>query len=106
MIRRPPRSTLFPYTTLFRSQIQLDVGNSFCSSPPRRQIQTILRSIVTESTMPVSRLPEASFPFFSLPCEVRLMVLLHTGLVVDTKVKDDPLVEECIYRISLDRRKS
>src|SRR3712207_7679985 len=25
MIRRPPRSTLFPYTTLFRSQEQLDV---------------------------------------------------------------------------------
>src|SRR3712207_7915772 len=25
MIRRPPRSTLFPYTTLFRSQVGLDV---------------------------------------------------------------------------------
>src|SRR2546422_1431385 len=24
MIRRPPRSTLFPYTTLFRSQAQLE----------------------------------------------------------------------------------
>ena len=24
MIRRPPRSTLFPYTTLFRSHVQLD----------------------------------------------------------------------------------
>src|SRR2546427_8512591 len=24
MIRRPPRSTLFPYTTLFRSEIRLD----------------------------------------------------------------------------------
>src|SRR3989449_11539491 len=24
MIRRPPRSTLFPYTTLFRSVLQLD----------------------------------------------------------------------------------
>src|SRR2546429_3585242 len=24
MIRRPPRSTLFPYTTLFRSQAQVD----------------------------------------------------------------------------------
>src|SRR2546422_8564564 len=24
MIRRPPRSTLFPYTTLFRSQVILD----------------------------------------------------------------------------------
>src|SRR2546430_15935424 len=26
MIRRPPRSTLFPYTTLFRSVEQNDVG--------------------------------------------------------------------------------
>src|SRR3989442_13990298 len=26
MIRRPPRSTLFPYTTLFRSQEENDVG--------------------------------------------------------------------------------
>src|SRR2546430_5960537 len=25
MIRRPPRSTLFPYTTLFRSLVPLDV---------------------------------------------------------------------------------
>src|SRR5688572_31512601 len=25
MIRRPPRSTLFPYTTLFRSETQYDV---------------------------------------------------------------------------------
>src|SRR2546429_6990686 len=26
MIRRPPRSTLFPYTTLFRSQERLEAG--------------------------------------------------------------------------------
>src|SRR3712207_8905577 len=26
MIRRPPRSTLFPYTTLFRSAVRLDGG--------------------------------------------------------------------------------
>src|SRR2546422_3946816 len=26
MIRRPPRSTLFPYTTLFRSLLDLSVG--------------------------------------------------------------------------------
>src|SRR5688572_31016264 len=26
MIRRPPRSTLFPYTTLFRSRASVDVG--------------------------------------------------------------------------------
>src|SRR2546430_13148145 len=27
MIRRPPRSTLFPYTTLFRSDMDLGVGD-------------------------------------------------------------------------------
>src|SRR2546425_5765664 len=27
MIRRPPRSTLFPYTTLFRSFLSGDMGN-------------------------------------------------------------------------------
>src|SRR5437867_12435326 len=28
MIRRPPRSTLFPYTTLFRSNVALTVGSA------------------------------------------------------------------------------
>src|SRR5438477_5109675 len=30
MIRRPPRSTLFPYTTLFRSINQFTVGDACC----------------------------------------------------------------------------
>src|SRR5436305_10072703 len=37
MIRRPPRSTLFPYTTLFRSVIQLPTSGrriSWRSMPP------------------------------------------------------------------------
>src|SRR3712207_8585633 len=46
MIRRPPRSTLFPYTTLFRSQ-----GTR---SPPRsssrRSIQTTNSSFTRNST--------------------------------------------------------
>src|SRR2546427_11174358 len=29
MIRRPPRSTLFPYTTLFRSRLGFDAGPAF-----------------------------------------------------------------------------
>src|SRR2546429_784661 len=31
MIRRPPRSTLFPYTTLFRSQVVTDFSFTFFS---------------------------------------------------------------------------
>src|SRR5689334_23704230 len=36
MIRRPPRSTLFPYTTLFRSQLATrpSAGNAGCATPP------------------------------------------------------------------------
>src|SRR5438132_10033013 len=46
MIRRPPRSTLFPYTTLFRSVIEellrqrgeRFVPNDICLEPERQQI--------------------------------------------------------------------
>src|SRR5947209_15043061 len=34
MIRRPPRSTLFPYTTLFRSRAEY--GGLLMTLPPRR----------------------------------------------------------------------
>src|SRR5256885_13186473 len=34
MIRRPPRSTLFPYTTLFRSQGRDRAVACACMSPP------------------------------------------------------------------------
>src|SRR3712207_8992573 len=33
MIRRPPRSTLFPYTTLFRSEAQGRVGGRRADAP-------------------------------------------------------------------------
>src|SRR2546429_6105918 len=46
MIRRPPRSTLFPYTTLFRSQAVLRIEelrmHSMCASSSRHQIKQIL----------------------------------------------------------------
>src|SRR5258707_5487675 len=35
MIRRPPRSTLFPYTTLFRSHGEIDDGSGGLAAEPR-----------------------------------------------------------------------
>src|SRR3712207_7172134 len=35
MIRRPPRSTLFPYTTLFRSDVERRVGRVEVARHPR-----------------------------------------------------------------------
>src|SRR2546425_3738897 len=40
MIRRPPRSTLFPYTTLFRSREQLQ-----CLEDRVRRLAVVLRGI-------------------------------------------------------------
>src|ERR1039458_409077 len=39
MIRRPPRSTLFPYTTLFRSEIAVVIANR----PEARGLEIALR---------------------------------------------------------------
>src|SRR5437588_2539476 len=39
MIRRPPRSTLFPYTTLFRSRLRRSARNSMASGPGGRHAQ-------------------------------------------------------------------
>src|SRR3712207_7720006 len=36
MIRRPPRSTLFPYTTLFRSQCWITRASSHCADRRER----------------------------------------------------------------------
>src|SRR2546422_4307393 len=46
MIRRPPRSTLFPYTTLFRSNVgyELNSGHGFILLPKRSRSARALRS--------------------------------------------------------------
>src|SRR5256886_13123315 len=47
MIRRPPRSTLFPYTTLFRSRIGRQPIRTWTSrAPASRRIPTIFRIVV------------------------------------------------------------
>src|SRR5438093_12825005 len=43
MIRRPPRSTLFPYTTLFRSPTGPGVASSFNGVEHHRRVVSALR---------------------------------------------------------------
>src|SRR3712207_7494246 len=60
MIRRPPRSTLFPYTTLFRSLSVGLVGNSATVVPEllRRGVEVDVVTDQTSAHDPLSYLPE------------------------------------------------
>src|SRR5256885_13032307 len=58
MIRRPPRSTLFPYTTLFRSR---------CASPRSAAVSQGVRQEARMSTTP-TRFPEERRPLVALVC--------------------------------------
>src|SRR3712207_7801861 len=49
MIRRPPRSTLFPYTTLFRSR---DTPRRHVSRDHARSFHDVLRAVQHRSTTP------------------------------------------------------
>src|SRR5256886_8196186 len=55
MIRRPPRSTLFPYTTLFRSPLR----RPRCSAPPRRPISSFFSSSSSLPCFPSSHFSSA-----------------------------------------------
>src|SRR3712207_7132105 len=45
MIRRPPRSTLFPYTTLFRSRLLARLGGPRRQRAEARLAQPLLRAV-------------------------------------------------------------
>src|SRR2546422_440196 len=78
MIRRPPRSTLFPYTTLFRSLRELDLRHSaplspIAQSPTQGQLHLDERGIGVRQAQKVLHRPDSpSGRFEFLP-----LALLH-----------------------------
>src|SRR5256885_10238574 len=65
MIRRPPRSTLFPYTTLFRSQV-ISAGSEIGGyafvppgGPPRPRSDSLTPAITREAMAPAAAVPAA-----------------------------------------------
>src|SRR3989449_7444069 len=92
MIRRPPRSTLFPYTTLFRSDSQ---NNGTISAPSCRRV-SIARRLVTplpQSTTAFTR--RGSGPFRSEEHTSELQSRLHLvcRLLLEKKKKKQTIYE-------------
>src|SRR2546422_2995726 len=66
MIRRPPRSTLFPYTTLFRSHLFSDIRPDLRSLALLRRVSvrkddSLLRAIASELEDEGIRIRESTF---------------------------------------------
>src|SRR5690348_18205609 len=78
MIRRPPRSTLFPYTTLFRSrraalEASVRVGDARVS----RADATSARETDRKSTRLNSSHPSISYAVFCLKKKKKKIIIIH-----------------------------
>src|SRR6266496_716677 len=89
MVRRPPRSTLFPYTTLFRSAARAEPSARAGGSPPRPR----RRSADRKSTRLNSSHVEISYAVFCLKKKklagARDCQLILERELVHDKVRDD-----------------
>src|SRR2546426_4724488 len=80
MIRRPPRSTLFPYTTLFRSRRSSTRSRGPCSRPGTTPIPTGPRLITPTATTPhggATRRSEEHTSELQSPCNLVCRLLLE-----------------------------
>src|SRR5258708_12803866 len=65
MIRRPPRSTLFPYTTLFRSDITVTVKPVPVITNTATQLQTTICSAAALNFTPTSTIGGTTYNWTS-----------------------------------------
>src|SRR2546425_9712734 len=87
MIRRPPRSTLFPYTTLFRSPVYIEDGVTIHDATVGPNVSIEAGSSVAESTIANSILGR----------NVRVV----RGTVKDSLVGDDQKIEDKVLQQSV-----
>src|SRR2546430_9212590 len=94
MIRRPPRSTLFPYTTLFRSQPRCCFGR--CSLPARSTCERLTVggrlppsvSQLTRSEEHTSELQSQS----NLVCRLLLEKKKNKPYTISTKIQKNQII--------------
>src|SRR5256885_10085820 len=89
MIRRPPRSTLFPYTTLFRSLSRRSMGSSSTEVRARHVLELMIQSLARSKSQDRS---EEHTSELQSPCNLVCRLLLEkkkTVIRLDTKCAGD-----------------
>src|SRR2546428_13508033 len=90
MIRRPPRSTLFPYTTLFRSR-------ELVVAPPRVQLaKALLARSAVKLTVPLGALAEVGV--LSVTVAVQLLGL-PTGTIAGMQLT--AVLVSCMFTVTV-----
>src|SRR3712207_8577696 len=79
MIRRPPRSTLFPYTTLFRSLPMLSLANARSAEELRAWVQRMRAHLAREGI---------EDPSFTYVCEPKIDGLAISLLYEDGRSEE------------------
>src|SRR5256885_11686820 len=96
MIRRPPRSTLFPYTTLFRSNGRYLLFGHFCPSlacmEPHWNDATALRSTRRAAQRSRDARSEEHTSELQSPCN------LVCRLLLEKKKKNSGLIPSQVYQ--------
>src|SRR2546421_11938070 len=88
MIRRPPRSTLFPYTTLFRSELTLELNNVLRAiNEAKLQIQGVIFSQMPARGVWFSAINVACFKYALESRHAMFLVELRTLRQVGHTVK-------------------
>src|SRR2546428_7182650 len=99
MIRRPPRSTLFPYTTLFRSRPSSFSGQHLCVSLRAfAAIESVAKSLLpTSDTLQPSRSEEHTSELQSrsdLVCRLLLEKKNNTTAVRSTSIQSSSQIQQ------------
>src|SRR3989442_6301867 len=91
MIRRPPRSTLFPYTTLFRSRLQEPLaGHVRVSSVPGEPLAVSANRLVNDERRVVGRQKGIRTAFLGARAELaREVACIDRGCHLETPVALD-----------------
>src|SRR3712207_9186031 len=94
MIRRPPRSTLFPYTTLFRSLLILDDSTSAVDAETEAAIQQTLDALMRERHRTVFVIAQR----VSTVRDADLILVLDEGRIPARGTHEELLQESELYR--------